>query len=590
MPVSQFSLSSVSKRYGDRVVLDDVDLAIPPGAKVGVVGDNGSGKSTLLALLAGHTPADNGEVRVVAPGGIAYAAQSLDLPEEATVQDAIDHVLRDVRALEARIRRLERELARTSPTALDALLFEYTCATALFEKHGRVHGRRTGRHRSACARPAGSRSRPAVPHALRWATGPARVGHGLAANAELLLLDEPTNDLDDDAVAWLEQRLLTHRGTVVAVTHDRVFLDRLTSVIVEVADRTVRRYGDGYDGYLTAKAAERRRRLQEYEDWKSELARNARLVDANAVRLAAIPRKQDKAGFGHGAFRARGRDHGAMGRIRNAKQRIGQLTADAVAPPPEPLRFTPSLAVSGTVPSDAPALLLSDVRVGSRLAVAGLQVPRGGRLLVTGPNGAGKTTLLDVIAGKLTPDTGSVAVAGRVGYLRQTPQPWPTGATLLEAYASRRPGYQEDAAADLLSLGCSAPTTCIVQSGTCPSGSAGVSRWRCSPPRTPTCCCWTNRPITCLRHWSRSWRRPSTRLRARSSSSRTTGGCDGGSGGSAWHCDDRPRFTPSSTPPTAAAPSSPSTPEATATPGRTPCVVPSRWRRRERGSRSRYRR
>ena len=133
MPVSQFSLRSVSKRYGDPVVLDAVDLTITPGTRVGVVGDNGSGKSTLLALLAGHTPADNGEVHVVAPGGLAYAAQSLDLPEEATVQDAIDHVLRDVRALEARIRRLERELARTSPTALDALLFEYTCATALFE-------------------------------------------------------------------------------------------------------------------------------------------------------------------------------------------------------------------------------------------------------------------------------------------------------------------------------------------------------------------------------------------------------------------------------------------------------------------------
>ncbi len=590
MPVSQFSLSSVSKRYGDRVVLDDVDLAIPPGAKVGVVGDNGSGKSTLLALLAGHTPADNGEVRVVAPGGIAYAAQSLDLPEEATVQDAIDHVLRDVRALEARIRRLERELARTSPTALDALLFEYTCATALFESmDGYTVDERVDTGLRALGLPDLDRARP-----FRTLSGGQQarlaLATGLAANAELLLLDEPTNDLDDDAVAWLEQRLLTHRGTVVAVTHDRVFLDRLTSVIVEVADRTVRRYGDGYDGYLTAKAAERRRRLQEYEDWKSELARNARLVDANAVRLAAIPRKQDKAGFGHGAFRARGRDHGAMGRIRNAKQRIGQLTADAVAPPPEPLRFTPSLAVSGTVPSDAPALLLSDVRVGSRLAVAGLQVPRGGRLLVTGPNGAGKTTLLDVIAGKLTPDTGSVAVAGRVGYLRQTPQPWPTGATLLEAYASRRPGYQEDAAADLLSLGLFRPDDLHRAVGDLSFG----QRRRLEVALLAT----SDADLLLLdeptNHLSPALveeleeavdsfagtvvvvthdRRMRRRFR-----------------GSAWHCDDRPRFTPSSTPPTAAAPSSPSTPEATATPGRTPCVVPSRWRRRERGSRSRYRR
>ncbi len=150
--------------------------------------------------------------------------------------------------LEARIRRLERELARTSPTALDALLFEYTCATALFESmDGYTVDERVDTGLRALGLPDLDRARP-----FRTLSGGQQarlaLATGLAANAELLLLDEPTNDLDDDAVAWLEQRLLTHRGTVVAVTHDRVFLDRLTSVIVEVADRTVRRYGEGTTG------------------------------------------------------------------------------------------------------------------------------------------------------------------------------------------------------------------------------------------------------------------------------------------------------------------------------------------------------
>ncbi|QCQ92979.1 ribosomal protection-like ABC-F family protein [Rhodococcus sp. SGAir0479] len=453
MPASQFSLHSVSKRFADRVVLDTVDLTIAPGSKVGVVGDNGSGKSTLLALLAGRIRADNGDVRVVAPGGIAYAAQALQLPDDATVQTAVDLVLRDVRDLEARIHRLEREMAHASSDELDVLLSEYACATALFESvDGYTVDERVEVGLGALGLPDLDRGRP-----FGTLSGGRQARLALAAtlasNAELLLLDEPTNDLDDDAVAWLEERLRTHRGTVVAVTHDRAFLDRMTSVIVEVADRTVRRYGDGYAGYLVAQATERRRRLQEYEDWRSELARNARLVDANAVRLAAIPRKRDKAGFGHGAFRARGRDHGAMGRIRNAKQRFEQLTTRAVAPPTEPLRFTPSLAVSETAAPEAPAIRLADVRVGNRLAVAALQVPRGGRLLVTGPNGAGKTTLLDVIAGEVAADTGTVAVSARVGYLRQAPQSWPARATLLEAYAARRPGHPEDAAAELLSLG-----------------------------------------------------------------------------------------------------------------------------------------
>lgn len=453
MPASQFSLHAVSKRFADRLVLDTVDLSIAPGAKVGVVGDNGSGKSTLLALLAGRVHADNGDVRVTAPGGIAFAAQSLDLPAGATVQMAVDHVLRDVRGLEARIRELEEELARTSPPDLDTLLTEYTRATSLFESvDGYTVDERVDIGLHALGLPDVDRARP-----FDTLSGgqQARIAlaASLASNAELLLLDEPTNDLDDDAVAWLEDRLLTHRGTVVAVTHDRAFLDRLTSVIVEVAERTVRRYGDGYDGYLAAKAAERRRQQQEYEEWVSELARNARLLDANAARLEAIPRKQEKAGFGHGAFRARGRAHGAMGRIRNAKQRIDHLTTNTVAAPTDPLRFTPSLTAQAVAEAGGAAVRLTDVRVGARLAIAEMEVPKGGRLLVTGPNGAGKTTLLNVIAGEVVPDVGSVAAPDRVGYLRQTPRSWTARATLLESYAAQRPGGPDDAAAELLSLG-----------------------------------------------------------------------------------------------------------------------------------------
>lgn len=239
----------------------------------------------------------------------------------------------------------------------------------------------------------------------------------------------------------------------MAVTHDREFLARLTPVILEVADRGVRRYGDGYDGYLTAKATERRRHLQEYEDWRFELARNARLVEANASRLAAIPRKQEKAGFGHGAFRARGRAHGAMGRIRNAKERIERLTLNEVVPPPDPLRFTPPLSTQAPCPSDGPLVHLHAVRVDSRLTIPELEVQPGGRLLVTGPNGAGKTTLLRVIAGEIVPDSGEVHVPARVGFLRQSGGAWPATATLSQAFAAQRPGYPDAADAELLALG-----------------------------------------------------------------------------------------------------------------------------------------
>ncbi|TQF74620.1 ABC-F family ATP-binding cassette domain-containing protein [Rhodococcus spelaei] len=453
MPVPQFSLRSASKRFGDRLVLDSVDLSIAPGEKVGVVGDNGSGKSTLLALLAGCLPPDNGEVRVVAPGGIAHAAQSLDLPGDPTVAAAIDHILRDVRAMEARIRALEARLARVDAVRLDPLLAEYDDATTLFESiDGYAVDDRVEVGLHALGLPHLDRSRR-----LGTLSGGERarlaLATSLASNAELLLLDEPTNDLDDAAVAWLEERLVTHRGTVVAVTHDREFLARLTPVILEVADRGIRRYGDGYDGYLTAKAAERRSRLQEYEEWRLELTRSEHLVSVNASRLESIPRKQEKAGFGHGAFRARGRDHGARGRIRNAKERIQRLIEAPVERPADPLTFTPSLARETGSASDGPIVRLHDVRVGSRLSIPDLELHPGSRLLVTGPNGAGKTTLLRVIAGTLVPDSGEVRAPARAGFLRQSGGAWPAGETLTQAFAAHRPGYPEDAAAELLSLG-----------------------------------------------------------------------------------------------------------------------------------------
>ncbi|MDG3009709.1 ABC-F family ATP-binding cassette domain-containing protein [Rhodococcus sp. D2-41] len=451
MSVPQLSLRAVSKRFGDLLVFDHLDLTIAPGTGVGIVGDNGAGKSTLLALLAGVLRPDAGEVRVEVPGGVAYAAQSLDLPEEATVADAIDHVLDHLRTLEGRLRELEARIQHADDSELTGLFDRYSCLTALFESmDGHTADERVSAGLHALGLADLDRSRR-----LTTLSGGqcARVAlaASLASNAELLLLDEPTNDLDDAAVGWLENRLLAHRGTVVVVTHDRVFLDRLTSVIVEVADRGVRRYGRGYAGYLKAKAVERRQALADYEHWRSELDRSRHLVDTNASRLHAIPRKREKAGFGHGAFRARGRDHGAVGRIRNAKERIQRLTADPVAPPSDPLRFT-HVPVTDQA-SGSERVRLRDVRVESRLELPRLDIEPGGRLLVTGPNGSGKTTLLDVIAGETTPDEGEVSVPARVGYLRQSAPPRASSTTPAAVFAAERSLYLDDAAERLLELG-----------------------------------------------------------------------------------------------------------------------------------------
>lgn len=472
---SQLTLCDVTKHYPGRVVLDQVSFTLKPGEKAGLIGDNGAGKSTLLQLIAGQQRPDSGEVTVTASGGVGYLPQTIPLPATATVQDAVDLALADLRALEAELRRAEQTLgegtetgtgtgtgAKTGTGTDPAALAHYGTLLARFEARGGYdadHRVDVALHHLGL--PALRRDRE-----LGTLSGGERSRLALAAvlagRPELLLLDEPTNDLDDQALEWLEAQLRQHPGTVLAITHDRVFLERWTSTVLEVEEGAVTRYGDGYTGYRTAKAAQRRRRLQEYEEWRSELARNERLATGHAARLEAIPRKAPLANFGHGGFRARGRVHGAMARIRNARERLEWLTAQPVAPPPDPLAFTAQIGTAETMEDgtetapakpDADAVQLSDIRVSDRLHLDSLTLGRRGRLLVTGPNGAGKTTLLKLLAGELRPDQGSVQVPGRVGHLRQDQTPWPPDLTVTEAFGLGRVGSADEHADALLALG-----------------------------------------------------------------------------------------------------------------------------------------
>ncbi|WP_327180959.1 ABC-F family ATP-binding cassette domain-containing protein [Streptomyces sp. NBC_01334] len=454
LATSQIALAEVTKRYGDRRVLDRVSLNVRPGERVGIVGDNGSGKSTLLRLLAGQEPVDDGRLTVVAPGGIGHLRQTLDLPGSARVGDAVDHVLGELRALEHRIRVAEATLDTAGPAEFE----RYAALVAEFDArdgHGadrrvEVNLRRLGEHapldreRVLSTLSGGQRSRLALAATL-------------ASAPELLLLDEPTNDLDDEAVAWLEGRLRRHRGTVVVATHDRAFLEAVTGTVLEVDHdrRTVRRYGNGYAGFLAAKAAARARWAWDHEQWRNEVARQEHLADSGIGLLAGIPHKGPRAFSGAGAFRARSRAHGAQSRIRNARERLQRLTEHPVPPPPQPLRFTGRVEATPTAEDTSTAAHLEGVLVTGRLHVPSLELAPGDRLLVTGPNGAGKSTLLQLLAGELTPDAGIVRRPRRVGFLRQQSAPDDAfdARTLLAAFAADRAGRPDEHADALLALG-----------------------------------------------------------------------------------------------------------------------------------------
>ncbi|MCM2389275.1 ribosomal protection-like ABC-F family protein [Streptomyces albipurpureus] len=447
---AQLSVKDVSKAYGDRLVLDQVTLTVRPGERAGVIGENGSGKSTLLRLIARAEPADSGEITVLAPGGTGHLAQTVaetfGLGPTHTVQDTIDAALAELRAIEHRLRQAEQTLADADEDTLGA----YGELLTLFEERGgytadarvdaSLHGlglSGIGRQRQLGTLSGGQQSRLALACVL-------------AASPQLLLLDEPTNHLDGQAAAWLEDRLRTHRGTVIAVTHDRDFLERIATTILEVDrdTRTVTRYGDGWQGYRTAKAAARRGWEQRHQEWQEEVARTQSLVLAAGQRLASSGKDP---GEGFGKHR-RSHEEKLSGQVRAARQRLERLQREPVPAPPEPLRFRARPKVAG-----AQGLLaeLTGIVVGDRLRLTGLRVESGQRLLVTGPNGAGKTTLLGVLAGELRPTAGTVhrPAGATVGYLRQELPAVPSRRSLLGAYAVGRPGMPDEYAAELLALG-----------------------------------------------------------------------------------------------------------------------------------------
>ncbi|MFE6228387.1 ABC-F family ATP-binding cassette domain-containing protein [Streptomyces sp. NPDC057854] len=448
---AQLSLRHVGVVLGDRRVLDQVSFTVRPGEKAVVVGENGSGKSTLLRLLDGALAPDEGEVVVAFPGSVARLAQTL--PEtypvgpDDTVQHAVNLALAELRALEAELREAEAGLGTAGPDELAA----YGELLDRFEERG---GYTADAETAAALNALGlGHLTPDRPLASLSGGEQARLALAcvLSSGAELLLLDEPTNHLDRDAVDWLRARLSAHRGTALVVTHDRAFLGGFATTVLEVDRdrRTVLRYGDGWAGYRAAKAAERRRREQEHQEWRDEVARTEELVAAAGRRLA-VTGKDPGQGFGK---HRRSSENKLSGQVRTARRRLEELLREPVAAPPEPLRFGGRFAEADAEPSEEPLVELADVVVGDRLAVDALRIGPGERLLVSGPNGAGKTTLLRLLAGELAPDAGVVRRTGRVGHLAQELPHSPTRRPALAVWAEGRPGTPEEHAGELLALG-----------------------------------------------------------------------------------------------------------------------------------------
>ncbi|MEJ8277794.1 ABC-F family ATP-binding cassette domain-containing protein [Pseudonocardia spirodelae] len=424
---------SYATRAGRPPVLDGVDLVAAPGTRVGLIGENGSGKSTLLRLLAGVDVPDSGVVEL--PADVVYLPQEPAVDDGGTVGDLLDAALRPLHDAVAELERLAAVLA-ADPDA--AAAYDRVLAWAVAhdawdaDRRAEVTAGTLGVADLARDRPVptlsgGQRTRLAMAAAL-------------VRRPAVLLLDEPTNHLDDAALDLLERSLVELPGVVVAASHDRTFLDRVCTELLDLDAGALgtdghggRRFGGSFSAYLDAAAASRRRWEERFAAEQEEIAA---LREKTRTGLAAIapgrgPRDNDK--FIH-AFKGAGVERTRARRVNDAQRRLEVAEREAVRRPPRPLEFSGRL--TGTRDTGGTAVSVRDLRVDGRLHLPRLDLAVGETLLVTGPNGSGKSTLLAVLHGDLAPTAGTVRVrARRTGLLAQDPDVGPGERSAAQAYA-----------------------------------------------------------------------------------------------------------------------------------------------------------
>ncbi|MFM7623412.1 MAG: energy-dependent translational throttle protein EttA [Actinomycetota bacterium] len=389
-----YTMKKVRKAHGDKVILDDVTLMFLPGAKIGVVGPNGAGKSTVLQMMAGLQQPSNGEAYLTPGYSVGILLQEPPLNDSKNVLENVQEGVAETMALLARFNQVSEEMA--SPDAdYDKLLAEMG---SLQEKLDHL----SAWDLDSQLEQAMDALRCPPPDAdVKVLSGGERRRVALCKlllqKPDLLLLDEPTNHLDAESVLWLEQFLSKYEGTVVAITHDRYFLDNVAQWILELDRGRAYPYEGNYSTYLETKTArlkvegqkdaKRAKRLAEELDWVRQNAKGrqakskARL--ARYEEMAAEAEKARKLDFEEIQI--------PMG------PRLGNIVVD----------------VEGLSKGFGDRLLIDNLS---------FSLPRNGIVGVIGPNGAGKTTLFKMILGLEKPDSGGIKVGEtvKISYVDQS--------------------------------------------------------------------------------------------------------------------------------------------------------------------------
>ncbi|WP_131785359.1 energy-dependent translational throttle protein EttA [Protofrankia symbiont of Coriaria ruscifolia] len=381
-----FQMRKVRKAHGDKVVLDDVTLSFLPGAKIGVVGPNGAGKSSLLKIMAGLDQPSNGDATLSPGFTVGMLAQEPPLDETKDVRGNVEDGVREIREVLARYEEINEKMAAPdadfdSLLAAQAALIDRIEAANAWELDSQLD-----QAMDALRLPPGDADVTKLSGGERRRVALCKL---LLEAPDLLLLDEPTNHLDAESVAWLEQHLARYAGAVLAVTHDRYFLDNVAGWILELDRGHTYPYEGNYTTYLEAKAA--RLKVEGGKD-----AKRKRVLTQELEWVRSNPKARQ-----------------AKSKARLA--RYEELAAEANKARPrdfEEIQIPPGPRL-GNVVIEAKKLRKG---FGDRLLIDDLSfsLPRGGIVGVIGPNGIGKTTLFTMLTGQATADAGELLIGETV--------------------------------------------------------------------------------------------------------------------------------------------------------------------------------
>lgn len=397
------SCSHLTKSYGGNTIISDISFHINDYEKCAVVGINGAGKTTLLKILTGEESADSGDVFISSDRSVGYLKQQQDISSELTIYDEISSVKEDIFYLEQRLRGLEAGMRGLSGTELEKMLEEYNRCTTSFERadgyacRSEIAGIIKGLgfdednfSKKINTLSGGQKTRVAL-------------GKILLSKPDLIILDEPTNHLDMNSIAWLENYIRNYNGAVLIVSHDRYFLDRTVTKIVELDNTKGTVFAGNYSDYSEKKAFLKASLQKAYENQQREIKHQEEVI----TKLRQFNREKS-------IKRAESREK-MLDKIERIEKPFELNSEMKISFHPGTESGKDVLAVSGLAKSFGDNHLFSGVS---------FEIKKGERLGIIGDNGTGKTTLLKIINELEHADAGQIKIGANVniGYYDQEQQ------------------------------------------------------------------------------------------------------------------------------------------------------------------------